>query len=253
MDYIDMLKEEYLERKIRRPHYSERAFARDLKLSSSFISLLFNRKRSLSPKTSIEIIKNIGWNDEKIEQFINALKSDQFATSSLSTLDKDYVQRDLDLDEFKLISNVKHFAILEFIQSKTGCTPAKIIACIKIEKTECELILNRLLRLNMISKEGAHFYAEDVNRKVHGVPSEAIRNYHRQSINLALESIDEQDFNQRELRSLTLSIDPQKMKLAKKSIDEFITGFNKKFGNKKNGEIYQLNTQLFSHQRKKDE
>ncbi len=251
MTYVEMLKEEFLERKKRRPHYSERAFARDLKLSPSFMSLLFNGKRSLSPKTSLKIIKNIGWDEEKTDLFFNELRNEKFTPEAANSSEVKTSERELELDTFKLISNVRHFAILEFIQSRNGCGLLGIIEAINVDKIECEMVLARLLRLGMVQFENDIYKAADVNRKVAGVPSEAIRNYHRQAIELACNSIDEQDFNTRELRALTLCLDPNKLKSAKKFIDQFITEFNKKFGNKKNGEVYQLNAQLFSHQRKK--
>ena len=66
------------------------------------------------------------------------------------------------------------------------------------------------------------FKAKPKNIKVKGTPSQAIRNYHRQALEMSIESIESQGFDQRELRALTLSIDPKKIKSAKKSIDSFV-------------------------------
>lgn len=252
--YIDMLKEEFLERKKRRPHYSERAFARDLKLSSGFVSLLFNRKRGLSPKTSLDVIKNIGWGEEKSKKFFESVKEEQFV-STKEVSKKVVIQNEyqLAMDEFRLLANINHFVVLEYIQSRSHSSADDILANLNVDKMECELIIERLLRLKMIRKNKDFYEADGVNRKLKATPSEAIRNYHRQALNLAIHAIGEQSFDRRELRALTLSLDPKKIKQAKKAIDRFITNFNKSFGNKKNGEVYQLNTQLFSHKKNKNE
>lgn len=249
-DYIDMLKQEFLDRKSRRSQYSERAFARDLDLSSGFISLLFNGKRSLSPRTSLKIVKNLNWSELKTKQFMESVHASQLVENKKEKVIKPAVEDyELELDHFRLVSNVQHFAVLEFIQSRKVASVEMIAEYLGLEKLECEMLLKRLLRLSLIVEDKKGYKTSPKNRKLGGTPSEAIRNYHKQAIKMAHEAVDAQDFSKRELRALTLSIDPKKMKQAKASIDRFIKDFNNKYGNKSGGEIYQLNVQMFSHKK----
>lgn len=255
--YIEMLKQEFLDRKQRRSQYSERAFARDLELSSGFISLLFNRKRSLSPRTGLKIVKKLRWSELKTERFLDSVQKAQFFTQKKNDVQKkereiipDY---EVEMDRFRLISNTHHFSILELIQTRKIKSVDQIIKKLKLQKTECEVVLSRLIRLNLIQFDGKCYTCAKSNRRINGAPSEAIRQYHHQVLELAIDSIESQSFEQRDLKSLTLSLDPQKIKQAKKTLSKFFTDFNKKFGNQENGEIYQLNMQLFSHFKQREE
>lgn len=250
--YVDMLKQEFLDKKSRRPQYSERAFARDLSVSSGFISLLFNGKRSLSPKKGLELVQTLNWSEVKIKKFMGLLQDAQFVASpKRKDITKEIQEQELQLDEFRLISNAYHFIVLGFLQTRKGVEPSEISDYFDLEIIEVEMILKRLYRLGMIELDGMGYKASSKNLKLSSVPSEAVRAYHKQVVDMAYQSIEEQSFEKRELKALILSIDSKKIKQAKKSIATFFKGFNEKFGNKKNGEIYQLNVQLFSHKKEK--
>jgi len=247
--YIDMLKQEYIDRKKRRPSYSERAYARDLKLSSGYISLLFNNKRDLSPKMSFKILENLSWKEEKSKKFIDSVKEQHFKIKKKDKepASSEVKKYEMDHDYFKLIANVNHFLILEFIQTRKVKSKKEIIKYFGIDEIECDLVLKRLERLKLVDFKNEKYIAINENRHLKGTPSQAIRNYHKESISRSLDSVEKQSFEDRELRSVSLSLDKNKIDEAKKSIDKFVKNFMKKYANHIDGEIYQLNLQLFCH------
>lgn len=65
----EWIKEIYLARKERNASYSMRAFARDLKVSQAYISLLWNGKRPLSKKAAMRMLENLKMPADEIEKY----------------------------------------------------------------------------------------------------------------------------------------------------------------------------------------
>ncbi len=81
----EWIKEIYLARKERNPSYSMRAFARDLKVSQAYISLLWNGKRPLSKKVANRMLENLKMPDDEIKKYgaiVEDLKQ-QFSRSKI--------------------------------------------------------------------------------------------------------------------------------------------------------------------------
>lgn len=246
MDHQEMLKQEFLDRKARRPAYSERAFARDLKISPGYINLLFSGRRSLSPAKGLSLAQRLGWSEEKTQAFVfsiqqNGLKhgspaSPRHASPKFSNLEH---------DTFRFIADLNHLAILTLVQSRAGVTSAEAQRAFGLSAVETELILNRLDRLALIRLEKGKYMAKKKSVELKAVPSEAVRAFHRQAIQKAESSIEQQAPAIRNLAALTLSFDPDEISEAKAFIKRFLKSFEKKFGHARKGEVYQLNTQLF--------
>lgn len=62
----------------------------------------------------------------------------------------------------------------------------------------------------------------------------------------AAKSIERSKPTQRELQALTLSIDPEKVVLAKKKIREFLSEMRELVQGPTNTQVYQLNVQFFN-------
>jgi uncharacterized protein (TIGR02147 family) len=251
MDYTEMLKQEYIDRKVRRPSYSERAFARDLKVSPGYVSLLFRGQRGLSPAKGFEIAQRLGWPEEKANHFVASIqKKNLMATSVSSSKLKSkngpsgkFVE--LELDSFRFIADLNHLAALTLVQSRKGLSSESIAETLGISVVEADLVTARLKRLGLIIQERNNLRCSKASIEIKEVPSEAIRSLHRQAIQKAEASIDEQPVEGRNLAALTLSFNVEKMIEAKLFINRFLKAFEKKFGNANHGEIYQMNTQFF--------
>ena len=122
-DYVEMLKQELIERRQRRPEYSERAFARDIEVSPGFLSLIFHRKRLLSQQRAFKISARLSWTGSKVTYFLKSVNerlleahaSDGSANGARAPRsDETYY---LELDHFNLIADPLHFAILELVDA----------------------------------------------------------------------------------------------------------------------------------------
>ncbi len=79
------------------------------------------------------------------------------------------------------------------------------------------------------------------------VPSSAIKRHHFGMIERALESIEEQSVENRQINSLTMKVEKNKLPEAKKFIFDFLKEFNERYSSDNSDDLYQLNVQLFEH------
>lgn len=68
--YRSLLKEAFSKRCASRPQYSLRAFARDVQLSPSFLSRIFNGKRELTTARAEVVAGLLGWEGEQKDLFV---------------------------------------------------------------------------------------------------------------------------------------------------------------------------------------
>ena len=73
--YIDYLREEIVQRKLRNPRYSERAFAKATRLSPGFLKLVLQKKKDLSAQRAEEIAELLSWNAGKKRAFLDMLQA----------------------------------------------------------------------------------------------------------------------------------------------------------------------------------
>ncbi len=245
-----MLKQEFLDRKQRRSSYSERAFARDLKVSPGYISLLFRGHRSLSPAKGVQIAQRLGWSEEKTNHFVSLIQKHALDMANGGSLQQNYGSKafkfsEMELDKFRYIADLNHLSALTLIQSRDGLDIKRIASILGLSAVEAELVMGRLVRLGLVRTEAGKFKGTKRSLEIKEVSSEAIRSFHRQCLQKAEESIEEQTVQERNLSALTMCFDASKMAEAKLFINRFLKSFEKKFGHAADGEIYQVNTQLF--------
>lgn len=246
LEYLDQLREAYFARKRQNVGYSERAFARDLGISPGYISLVLSGKRRLSLDKAFAIAQRLNWGEIETNQFLEKLQREKIQGSKGNVglfLKND---RQLSLDEFNLIADGKHAAILAYLQGHNSASLNQIFKHLGGNRAEIELALKRLLRMRLVSAKKGRYSDCASSHTVKEVSSEAIRRFHREAIANSLVAMDEQPLHCRTFESLITCIDPDKVKNAKIFLRQFLQEFEKKFGNKRDGEVYQMNIQLFS-------
>src|SRR5262249_54512416 len=77
------------------------------------------------------------------------------------------------------------------------------------------------------------------------IPSRAVRGFHRQMINKAVDAIEGQTVNERLLESMTLTVDSSKLKAVCELAEEFRKKVAKVAQIERGDETYQLNVQFF--------
>ena len=186
--YQAFLSEELVRRIRSNANYSQRSFARQLGLSPGELSEVLRGKRPLSLKSALRIAQGLGFSPEETKRLVMMVqqeKSREFDDASLAPLLDDSAAaartQQLSLDVFTVISEWYHFAILSLAECEHfKWEPKWIAGRLGIQATEARVALDRLQRVGLVSKVNGRLQATGENLTTpDGVPSEAIRNYHK--------------------------------------------------------------------------
>ena len=103
-----------------------------------------------------------------------------------------------------------------------------------------------LLRLGLVKKRGEGVEcAHDFVLSPDGIPSAAVRAYHRRMLEKAIEALELQNLGERDITGLGFAVDPAHLAKIKKEISEFQDQLAAKYSKGKRREVYFLETALF--------
>ena len=238
-----VLKEVYALRSARRP-YSLRAFARDLGLSHTYVSLVLNNKKRLPVATLRALGDKLGLETTQVSELE---KLENRASSKKKT--KTFSQ--FELDKFRLMCRWYYIAILEMTQLKGFVSSTKNIAeYLDIEVDEVAEALSAMKRLGVLKASGGKWSCVEEKRAIIAPSStEAIRAYHRQMILLAQDELGKTEghfFKQRDITGMTMPINPKRISGAKRKIARFRRSLEAYLTQGDCTEVYQFNIQLFT-------
>jgi uncharacterized protein (TIGR02147 family) len=254
-DFRKFLSEELMKRRSRNPLYSLRSFARDLDMASSRLSDVLRGRYGVSEKAAEEIATRLQWTGARRISFLEAVKLDlltkvlkkRSASTGGFQIDSPHFEV-LSLERFAAVSQWQHFAILELTYLQDFKSDAAWIAeKIGISVESAQIAVERLKRLGFlkVSKSGKLKAETDFTDTPTDIPSEAIRSYQRDLLLKAVDALESQKVEEREIRSMMLSFDSRRLSDAKKMIRDFQRRFDAKFGrSKKKDSVYFLGTQL---------
>jgi len=240
--YSSVLRDVFALRSSRRP-YSLRAFARDLGLSHTYLSLILNGKKPLPLPTLKSLSDKLGL-DETQRRELEALEP-----RSRSNGKRDPFSR-LEMAKFRLIARWYYIALLDVLEIEDGATsPTRIADYLGVDREQVKDALNTLKQLGIIRLNGKRW--EKVDKKLSillPTSKEEIRAYHRQMILQALDELEkttEPEFKLRDITGMTLPINPRRLPGARKKIAKFRRSLERYLTQGKCTEVYQLNVQLF--------
>ncbi len=263
--FQELLANELKRRKSLRPSYSLRAFARDLKISPSFLSDLLTNKRFLSPQKAIALASALRLSDEERNEWVFRSQMQRAKTDGSTDISLDdplnhrnhlpsrlIGEAPLSVDKFETLSSWYALAILELSNlAKRPRSHAEIAERLGITLDETTEACERLIRLGLAEKDAASGELKK-KEKVLAVPatpgSQAIRNFHRQMIHHASESIDQIAVEHRDISGSTVSFDRTQIDEIRKEITRFRKTILKLCTQKSNSnanDVYQLNVQFF--------
>ena len=236
----ELLTTEYAKRKERNPNFSIRAFARFLEVSPAQLSQMMTGKRSITVKSIQKISARLNLSpSEKREIAQVYLNPDMTETSAQKKRLK------LKDDQFKVISDWYHFAILSLTRIKDSRPDPRWIARrLGISTEEASQALLRLERMGIIQTKPQFKQVASLLDIDSEIPSQAIRKYHKQNLNLAIEKIDTVENSLRQIQSLSIPLNPKKIDSFKKLIDGFLEEASELSGKSPGTEVYSLNVQL---------
>lgn len=238
-----VLREIFLVRAAKR-HYSLRAFAADLGISHTYLSLILNDKKRLPLATLKSFADKLGIDEQKV------WKLDQIDAGGASPKKLRQFSR-LEIDKFRLMSRWYYVAILDLIEVEdfifNTANVARYFAIDTDETREALAALKRLGLLKVIA--GKWMKVERRLSIIMPTSLEAIRAYHRQMIAKAtdeLEKTSSADFKLRDITGMTMPINPSRIPGAKRRIARFRRSLEAYLTHGKCTEVYQFNVQLFT-------
>ncbi len=134
-----ILKSTYQKRSSLNPLYSQNAFARDLGVSRTALSQFLSEKRNLSTVNLKRVAQALYLPETQVKQAGGESGPIPGATQ-------------LNIDQFALISEWYHFAILNLIEIQNIKSARDITKCFEIKPDEAKQALDRLLKMKLIKK-----------------------------------------------------------------------------------------------------
>lgn len=243
------------------PRYSLRSFAAVLGIRPSALSEILNGKRSISTKVIEKVMKAIELSPAEQKKFLESIlqeKKDQGLVRISPEIRKqlsDAVSHEsssdvvsVGLDEFRIIADWYHYAILE-LTTLTGFKPEiKWIAKrLGISETEAKLAIERLLRLELIERKSQTYVK--TNQKITTKDKSKTSLFHRkrqkQVLEKSIQSLEQDSIESRNHSSLTFGVNPARVTEAKARIDKFMWEMSEFLMEGEKENVYELQVSLF--------
>ncbi len=250
------LKFEFEARKKRRPHYSLRAFARDLELSPSALSEYLSGKLTFSEERVMQVAKKIQIKPTQREHWLDLIKME----SSSSKADREIAavkvrarssqeKGNIALDLFQIVSDWYHYALLELIDIDSKYQDHKEAAkALGISTKTVKESWERLIQVGLAEKSDGVYKASTLATFAgEDIPSAALRNYHAGLISKSLVAQEEQPIEKKEFISIVFSFNSADLKSIKDELYKFEVNLTNRYSQSKNKDsVYCLSTQLFN-------
>lgn len=231
----DFLTNEFVRRKRKNPHYSLRAFARDLGLNVASLSQTLAGKRDLSAQNKALVAEKLCLSPLEQSKLGNKTKRSATVFDPIAE------------DRFHLMSEWYYFAILSLARIRRNRADAWWVAKrLGISAIEARAALERLQRLGYIKiTRGKLVRTAAPLTTTNDVPSAALRKFNKQFLELAAKSIDRDTVDKRQTVTMTMAINPKRIPDAKQMVLEFRNRLCDFLEEGAQNEVYSLAIQLF--------
>lgn len=238
---IDHLQKLFAERSRKNAKYSLRAFASSLELDSSTLSALLRRKRPMTSKMAMKIIDRLDIQDPlQVQMLLMGSLSGAQNTPASS-------YGEFDMATAEVISSWEHFAILATLELPRFKGDTKTIAKrLNIPMAIAMEALYRMEKLGIVAKSEGYWKLTGKNMSTpSNIPNSRLRQGHRQHIERALESLDNDSVDVRDITGITMAINSEKLDEAKTLIQDFRRRLSGFLETGTCDSVYRLNVQLF--------
>lgn len=238
--FQEILNESYMKRRLKNPSFSIRSFSQRLGINHSALCEIMSGKRKIGLKLGSRLADALMLDEETKSQVLGQQTPRTNQKQVLAAIQ-------LKADQYKVISDWHHFAILSLLETDgSHDEPDWIAKRLQITKTEARDAVGRLQRLGLIESRnqkfiltGRSFASPDGNIDF------AVRKTHHQYLELAQMALEATDVEKRDFTAMTMAIDPKKIPEARRRIRKFrdqLCAFLES-GEKK--EVYEMCFQLF--------
>ena len=247
--YLLRLKAELARRKSSNPRYSLRAFSRALAVESGVLSRILGRKRPLMRERAIAFADRLGLDDMERSRFVKSAE-DEVARRLLVGPTTPAPEQPLKLanESFEVISDILHYAVLELTRNTDFVADSDWIGRrLGATREEVDGAIERLLKIGLLEREGGslrkatgRLTTDDRQRT-----SEALKEHQRQALAGAVRALDVVPLARRHNFSVTMSVNPDKLPLARQLIEEFAAAICDALGTGAERAVYEMTIGLY--------
>ncbi len=250
------IKDEFTRRSQANPHYSLRAFARDLDVSPSWLSDFMLEKKGLSPAAAKRLVSVLSFTNSEAKVFLlsasahhaRSPKDREAARKQLASLKKNKAFT-MKPNDFIKTGTWYHQAILELTEVEDfGHHELEIAERLRLPLPTIRRALQELQEAGLLMIEhGKMKSCFPETESTADFPSAAIRKFHEQVIQKSLKALHEQAVQDREYGSATFAFEASRINEAKQALREFQKKFSDEFytNSKNKDSIYQFSLQFF--------
>ena len=246
--YINKIKEDLSHKQRLNPHYSLRAYARDLGIHSSTLSQILKGKRPLPLKNSVEIVKKLGLGPKERTLFLESLYKTKTNLDDIKIDNNDDDRFMLDESYFKAIAEWEHYAIISLFDIECfEPSVNEISRRLGITENRTDVVLNNLLMCGLIKHdgEGKLIKAHPKLRTTEDVTSTALKLSHLETLEMGKNKLEEIEVELRDFSSMTIAMDIEKLPEVKTIIREFRQKVTALLRDGKKTDVFQLAIQLY--------
>jgi uncharacterized protein (TIGR02147 family) len=219
-----LIKEDFKRKQDLNSRYSMRAYAKYLGMSVATLSKILSGKTKVTPAMLKKIAPKLNLSPQRYNEIADQLRKIK-KTNVNKSLENEKI-RELQTEEFDLISNWYHLAILQIFNLDSFSQDPKWIANkLGIEKeSKVQEAINRLLKLKLLSydDEGNLYPIEQFTSILSPTfSSVAMRERQKQVMKLGTIKIDQIDINKRDNSSIVVAVDEELLPEIKERIKKF--------------------------------
>ncbi len=231
------------EKSKKNPLFSLRAFARLVDVSPAVLSRVLSGKRKLTFNLAVRIADALVLGPEDREllySFYLTAKSDVMS-------DEFKKDKELSIDCFNAMKEWYHYGITQLLYIKNFREDHKWMASmLSISELEVKLAIDRLIRLEIFDRdESGRLYRTATHFSTStDIASAGIRHFQKQILEKAIYSLEHDDIHERDITSITIAINEEKMKEAKAEIKKFRLRMSEFLGEGEKTRVYNLGIHL---------
>lgn len=211
--------ENLLAEKIKKnPQFSLRAFARLVDVSPAVLSRILSGKRRLTFNLATRIADALHLGPMERETLYS------FFIGQKEQTDEDRHEKELSIDVFNAMKEWYHYGITQLLYIDSFSEDPKWIAkMLSITEIEAKLAIDRLLRLEILDRdENGRLYRTAAHLSTStDIASAGIRHFQKQILEKSIVSLENDDILERDITSITIAINEDRIPEAKKEIMRF--------------------------------
>jgi len=245
--YINKLREKLSYRQKENPHYSMRAYSRDLDIHPSTLGQILKGRRGLPIKRAYDVAKKLSLSPREQTLFMESFHRSKTNIDDIkiSSLDERFF---LDESYYNVIAEWEHYAVLELFNLSTYDLSLKAISKkLEIKENRAGVVIRNLLNCKLLieNPQGEFSRAYPDIKTTEDISSNALKESHKEALKMGLHKLEKIEVEFRDFSSTTVAIDLEKLPEAKTIIREFRQKMTALLRNGTKTDVYQLAIQFY--------